>query len=302
MKRFKKFYIEITNVCNLACSFCPQTKRQAEFMELDTFGKILDQIKPHTDYIYFHVKGEPLLHPKLDEFLELSYEKGFQVNITTNGTLIDKVKDKIIMKPALRQVNFSLHSLYGNEEKGNKGNENKSNVNKDEYINNILLFVKEARAKTDVIISLRLWNLEQDNVANLKNKRNDELLEIIEKEFDLTYKIQDKVTPGNGMKIADKIYLNQDYEFQWPDLKVEEDEGIGFCYGLRNQVAILVDGTVVPCCLDGEGVINLGNINITHFSQIVESDRAKHIFDGFSRRYAVEELCRKCGYRKKFGV
>ena len=312
MKRFKKFYIEITNVCNLTCSFCPQTKRQAEFMEIDTFSKILEQIKPHTDYIYFHVKGEPLLHPRIDEFLDLSYEKGFQVNITTNGTLINKVKDMIIMKPALRQVNFSLHSFYGNEEKGNKGNdnekndiegnENKSFVNKDEYINNILLFVKEAREKTDVIISLRLWNLEHDDAANLENKRNQEMLARIEQEFSLSYKIQEKVIPGNGIKIADRIYLNQDHQFQWPDLKEKEDDGVGFCYGLRNQVAILVDGTVVPCCLDGEGVINLGNINNTHFSEIVESERANYIFDGFSRRYAVEELCRKCGYRKKFGT
>jgi len=63
---------------------------------------------------------------------------------------------------------------------------------------------------------------------------------------------------------------------------------------------ILVDGTVVPCCLDGEGVINLGNIHESDFSQIVESERANNIFNGFSRREAVEELCRKCGYRTKF--
>ncbi|WP_010250998.1 radical SAM/SPASM domain-containing protein [Acetivibrio cellulolyticus] len=291
MKRFKKFYIEITNVCNLACSFCPQTRRKAEFMKVDTFGKILDKIKPHTDYIYFHVKGEPLLHPEIDKFLDLSCEKGFKVNITTNGTLINKVKDKLMSKPALRQVNFSLHSFYGNE-----------GCNKDEYINNILSFVREARAKTDVILSLRLWNLEQDNAVNLEIKRNNELLEIIEKEFALTYKIQEEVTPARGIKIADKVYLNQDHTFQWPDLNEEEDDGVGFCYGLRNQVAILVDGTVVPCCLDGEGIINLGNINSMPFSEIVESERANNIFDGFSRRHAVEELCRKCGYRKKFGT
>lgn len=292
MKKFKKFYIEITNVCNLACSFCPQTKRQPEFMDIETFGKILDQIKLYTKYIYFHVKGEPLLHPNIDQFLDLSYEKGFQVNITTNGTLINKVKDKIIMKPALRQVNFSLHSLSGNI----------GCDNEDEYMNHILAFVKEANEKTDVITSFRLWNLEQDNVANLENKKNQEMLEVIEEAFHLTYRIREEVTPGRGIKIADRIYLNQDHEFQWPDLKEEEDDGIGFCYGLRNQVAILVDGTVVPCCLDGEGVINLGNIKDTHFSEIVESERANNISEGFSRRYAVEELCRKCGYRKKFGV
>ena len=162
MKKFKKFYIEITNVCNLTCSFCPQTCRPPEFMKIETFNKILEQIKPHTDYIYFHVKGEPLLHPEIDKFLDLSYEKGFKVNITTNGTLINKVKDKIFMKPALRQINFSLHSFDGNE----------GSSNKDEYINNIISFVKEAHNNTDLLVSFRLWNLDEDNVNNLERKRN----------------------------------------------------------------------------------------------------------------------------------
>lgn len=255
MKRFKKFYIEITNVCNLACDFCPETKRKAQFMSIEIFDKILDQIKPYTDYIYFHVKGEPLLHPDIDKFLDLSYKKGFKVNITTNGTLINKVKDKIIMKKALRQVNFSLHSFDGNEE----------SKNKDKYINDILSFIRDTIENNNIFISLRLWNLDKDNITNLKKKRNAELLQIIEKEFKLPYKIEEKITPGKGIKVYNRIYINQDHEFEWPDLRAEEDDGKGFCYGLRNQVAILVDGTVVPCCLDGEGVINLGNINEIDF-------------------------------------
>ncbi|MGV8981203.1 radical SAM/SPASM domain-containing protein [Clostridium sp.] len=290
MKKFKKFYIEITNVCNLSCRFCPQTQRSPEFMTLETFDKILDQIKPHTEYIYFHVKGEPLLHPKLDEFLDLSYKKGFKVNITTNGTLISEVREKIILKPALRQINFSLHSFDGNE----------CGSNKADYVNNVISFVKEAINITDTLFSLRLWNLDIDNTTNLQANKNRDLLSIIETAFNLPYKIEEEIHPGHGIKICDKVYLNQDHEFQWPDLKEEEDNSPGFCYGLRNQVAILVDGTVVPCCLDGEGVINLGNIHKTPFSEIVENQRSNDIFNGFSRRDVVEELCRKCGYRKKF--
>ena len=291
MKRFKKIYLEITSVCNLKCSFCPPTKRQSEFMNIDTFRNILDQIKNYTDYIYLHVKGEPFLHPHIDELLDISYEKGFQVNITTNGTLIHKIKDKILGKPALRQLNFSLHSFDGNEGLNNK----------DEYITNILSFIKEARDKTNVLISLRLWNLDECHSTNEEVKRNLDILQCIENEYNLDYKIQEKVTPGKGVKLAEGVYLNQDYEFQWPDLKEEEDDGIGFCYGLRDQIAILVDGTVVPCCLDGEGVINLGNVKTTDFSEILESQRVQNIVDGFSRKLAVEELCRKCGYRKRFG-
>lgn len=287
MKRFKKFYIEITNVCNLSCDFCPQTKRKPEYMKVELFSKILGQIKSYTDHVYFHVKGEPLLHPEIDKFLDVSYEKGFKVNITTNGTLIEKIKEKIINKAGLRQVNFSLHSFDANDKYNNKH----------QYINDILSFVKDAREKTDIIIALRLWNLERDN---LENQKNPEILEIIEKEFNLPYKIAEKVNQERGIKIANKIYLNQDYIFKWPDLKGKEDDRNGFCYGLRNQVAILVDGTVVPCCLDGEGVINLGNIHNKDFSEILESERVKNIFHGFSKRQAVEELCRKCMFRKRF--
>jgi radical SAM protein with 4Fe4S-binding SPASM domain len=291
LKAFKKVYIEITSVCNLACSFCPPTSRKANIIKLDAFNNILDQIKPHTKYIYLHVKGEPLLHPRIDELLDASHDKGFKVNITTNGTLIKKNRDKLLGKPALRQMNFSLHSFDGHE----------GSTNREEYLSNILSFVREA-AEHNVIISFRLWNLDRDNKTNAKKSRNRETLEILEKEFNLDYKIEEKVEPGRGVKVANRIYINQDHEFQWPSLQAPEDDGKGFCHALRSQAAILVDGTVVPCCLDGEGVINLGNINSTPFSEIVDGERANNLFDGFSRREAVEEMCRKCGYRKKFGA
>lgn len=291
MKTFKKVYIEITSVCNLACSFCPQTSRQANFIQLNQFSHILDEIKPYTNYIYLHVKGEPLLHPKIDELLDLSHAKGFKVNITTNGTLISKVRDKLLGKPALRQMNFSLHSFDGHV-----GSENR-----EEYLANILSFIREA-VEHNVIISLRLWNLDQDNETNLQKGRNRKTLEILEKEFNLDYKIEEKVVPGSGTKIANRIYLNQEHEFQWPSLHAPEDEGKGFCHALRSQAAILVDGTVVPCCLDGEGIINLGNIHRSPFLEIIEGERANNLFYGFSRREAVEELCKRCGYRKRFGT
>ena len=290
MKRFKKIYIEITNVCNLTCTFCPKTQRIPEFMDIDTFNLILDEIKPFTDYIYLHVKGEPLLHPNLSTFLDLAFLKGFKVNITTNGTLINKAKNQIIDKKAIRQINISLHSLSGN-----------IFIHSEEYLNNLLAFTKEISAK-GVYISLRLWNLSMDNNLNLLNERNNSILRIIEKELNLPFKIEEKVTATGSIKLAENIYLNQDHEFQWPDLDVNELGEVGFCYGLRTHLGILCDGTVIPCCLDGEGVINLGNIKDTSFKEIIDSKRAVNIYNGFSQRIAVEELCRKCGYRTKMDL
>ncbi len=291
MKTFKKVYIEITSVCNLACSFCPPTERAKGLIKVEQFNKILDEIRPHTKYIYLHVKGEPLLHPRINQLLDAAYDKGFKVNITTNGTLIKKNREKLLGKPALRQINFSLHSFDGHE-----GSENR-----EKYLGDILDFVREAK-EYNTIISYRLWNLQQDHVSDLAARRNRETLEILENEYHLDFRIEEKVQPGKGVKIANNVYLNQDHEFRWPSLLAPEDEGKGFCHALRSQAAILVDGTVVPCCLDGEGVINLGNVHEQSFSEIVEGERANNLVDGFSRREAVEELCKKCGYRQKFGM
>lgn len=288
MKKMKKIYVEITNICNLSCSFCTKTTRKPEFMTFETFDKILEQIKEYTKFIYFHVKGEPLLHPQLDKFLDLCHHKGFKVNITTNGTLINDVKNKLLNKPALRQINFSLHSFQGDE------------VCKEEYVDNIISFTKEAIEKTDMLIAFRLWNLHEDNNINLMHKKNQDIINKLRCAFNIQFEIEEKIPQDRGIKLIDRIYLNQGAEFEWPSLNSEEDFGKGFCYALRNQAAILVDGTVIPCCLDGEGIINLGNIHKKTFSDIIEGERANKIFDGFSRREVVEELCRKCVYRKKF--
>jgi len=290
MKKYKKVYIEITNRCNLKCSFCPQGVRIPRIMTPDEFTYILEEIKPYSDYIYLHVKGEPLSHPQLSDFLDIAEKYDIKVNITTNGTLIDKVGDKIIEKTALRQMNFSLHSFDGDLSK----------IEENNYINNILKFSKKSLDVGKTYISLRLWNFHSGNKNKIQMMGNREILKKIEEFFQLDYSIEDKLIPGRGLKIKDKLYLNSDLEFRWPTLSDVEETEDGFCYGLRTQIGILVDGTVIPCCLDGEGVINLGNIYKTNFKNIIEDRRASAIYDGFSGKKAVEELCKKCTFKEKF--
>ena len=290
MRKLKKIYLEITNVCNLACEFCPPTKRKAKFMEYETFAEILRQIKPHTDYVYLHVKGEPLLHPELGRFLDLCKAKGFHVNITTNGTLIEQVGEMLLTKSAVRQINFSMHSVESTSSKQNR----------EEYVKQITAFAKEAMQKTAMQVSLRLWNLQENEEGKLEYGVNRELLELIAKEFSWAGVEHLEANGLKGIALAERIYLNQDVQFAWPDITLEEEDKTGFCYGLRHQAAILVDGTVLPCCLDSDGIIALGNIHKNTFSEIMESERAVRLLEGFSKRQAVEELCRKCGYRKRF--
>ncbi|MGL4865531.1 radical SAM/SPASM domain-containing protein [Cetobacterium sp.] len=289
MNSFKKVYIEISNICNLKCSFCPTTKRKAEYMSVERFTNILKEIKGYTQHIYLHVKGEPLFHPNLNEILEVARAEGFFVNITTNGTLIKKRMDLLLGELAPRQINFSLHSFDGDLE----------SIDYNDYLQNILSFVERSLEKDKTYLSLRLWNFNKDDSESLQQKGNNYILKKIEDKFELDYKIANLITPGKGLKIKNKLYINSDLEFQWPDMNNTYNEEKGFCYGLRNQIGILVDGTVIPCCLDGEGVINLGNIFEKGFKNIVESERAKNIYSGFSNHRAVEELCKKCSFKEK---
>lgn len=290
MKKFKKIYIEITNVCNLECTFCPTTNRKTKFMSIDEFTFILDAIKDYTDYIYLHVKGEPLLHPDLGQLLNIGCEKGFKINITTNGTLINYKKDILLNNLCLRQINISLHSFDGNERNGNK----------DEYLNNILDFVEEAKDTNTLIIALRLWNLSPKNSKSMiKNKY---IIDKLEERLGFKYDSINDSHIKRGIKIRERLYLNEDEEFIWPDLNNDIFGSKGFCYGLRDQIGILVDGTVIPCCLDGEGKINLGNIYYKKFDDILSDDRSKNIYNNFSNRIIVEELCKRCGYRHKFNT
>ena len=67
--RFSKVYVEISNLCNLSCAFCPGTKRKKKAMTEDEFAALLPKLRPYTDFLYFHLMGEPLCHPKLGRFL-----------------------------------------------------------------------------------------------------------------------------------------------------------------------------------------------------------------------------------------
>ena len=294
MKRINKVYVEITSVCNLACTFCPPTKRESQFISTQDFSDRLDQIKPFTDHVYLHVKGEPLLHPKIDQLLDIAAEKEIRVNMTTNGTLLAKNREKLIGKPALRQINFSLHSFYGHH--------GFDAIGVEDYVRGVVAFAKEITSQSKVFISFRLWNLEREKITDAEHARNRAILGVLEEAFGFQEPIDHRFVRGRGFRLAERIFLNQDYEFVWPDLDEDADDGKGFCHALRNQAAILANGTVVPCCLDGEGVIDLGNIQNQSFQEILEGERATRLYDGFSRREVVEELCRKCDYRRRFNV
>lgn len=280
-KRFKKIYVEITNVCNLSCGFCPKTTRVKEFMSLELFTRVIEESKDLCDEITMHVMGEPLLHKEFKRFVELCEEKEIRINLTTNATLIDKHFDTLLNK-TIRRVNFSFQDFKSN------------NLNENEVLKNIFKFTKLANGKReDMIIIYRLWNLDNEN-----NNDNEKIIKKIEEEFDCNILNQDfKISE----KVVGQTYIHYDYEFVWPS-ESKENRVNGYCHGLSTHIAILVDGSVIPCCLDNEGKINLGNIKENSLSEILESKKAKDMYTGFKGRKLVDELCKQCSYIKRFDL
>jgi radical SAM protein with 4Fe4S-binding SPASM domain len=289
MKKYKKVYIEITNVCNLSCSFCPKTERKSKFLSVDEFKIVLNRIKPYTKYIYFHLMGEPLLNPNLEEFLKIAHEEDFKVNITTNGTLLKSVKEILFRSKALRQINISLHSFEANNKE----------ISFEEYFNEVLAFIKETNENTNIITAMRLWNLDSYNIKG-DNSLNDDIVDKIKAVFDYKDDLKTILNYDKRTKLKDNLYLNVADKFQWPNINIEPLGDTGFCHGLRDHFGILVDGTVVPCCLDGEGNMSLGNIYEKSLEGILNGDRAIKFYNGFSNRKKVEELCKRCGYSEMF--
>ena len=259
----KKIYVEITNNCNLDCSFCIKNTRSKKFMSYEEFDIILKKIKPYTNYIYLHVLGEPMLHPKINDFIKRA-EEDFYVNITTNGYLINRLNTNV------RQINISLHSYSP-----------KYKVSIEDYLKNIFFVVDKL---PDTYISYRFW---------VDNPYSNKMLSIINEHYNTDYNISNL---GKSNKLKDNVFINTYHEFSWPDVNNKENFTTGKCYALKDHIGILVDGTIVPCCLDSKGDIPLGNIFTDSIDKVLKSERVTNMLEGFKRSEKREKLCQKCKF------
>ncbi len=272
---FKKIYIEITSICNLACSFCPSTKlkRQKRSLSVDEFRTIIKQAQPLCEEVCLYLMGEPLCHPELEKILNICSEEGVKAQISTNAVLLTKYTDVLLKSKALRQINFSLQA------------------NKE--LKNIISFCKQAKElRPELYINLRLWNVGVED--------NAELLKEIENSLSITINRNIDVKSIKSKKIWNNVFLHFDSRFEWPSLDKPLLNNKGTCYGMHSHIGILCDGTVVPCCLDSEGNIPLGNCLKESLLGILNSERAKNIKKGFEKNILVEELCKRCAYIQRF--
>ena len=274
--RFRKVYLEISNICNLTCRFCPGTKRPKKAMTEDELAILLPKLRPYTDYLDFHLMGEPLLHKHLARFLELAEAHGFKVILTTNGTLLAQ-RGEALLAAGLHKVNISVHSLEDADE-----------AHLEAYLREVAAFAVNASQKGTIVV-LRLWNRGHDGGLN------DRVLTYLR-----AHVAGDWAENTRGLRICEKLFVEWGERFEWPDRGAADGGDEVFCYGLGDHFGILCDGTVVPCCLDSDGVIALGNVFSEELSSILDSPRAQAMVKGFACRHATEELCRRCGYARRF--
>lgn len=289
-KRFQKIYIEIINRCNLSCSFCPTSDRPARMMSVDEFAKIAAQVTPFTYYICLHVKGEPLMHPWLGDILAIAHQNGLNVNLTTNAVLLPEKHQLLLGETAPRQISLSLHSFDANTMHTRDFRS---------YLENAIDFARTFTMTTPGYISFRLWNLDGTAKAD-QRLRNQFILEALEQAYHLAQPIDAYVGKVHGNTIAPHTYVNFDQLFEWPDEHASDYGFNGTCHGLRHQLAILADGQVVPCCLDHNGHLALGNIFIESLDTILRKEKSLRIIEDFRSHHIHENLCRRCGYRTRF--
>lgn len=287
--KFLRTYIEISNICNLQCTFCPEVEREKKILSTQNFSEILKKVLPYTEQICLHLMGEPLAHPDFPEILKICEDEGATVHLTTNGTFLSKYGFDLFLKSkAIRQINFSIHSYKDNY------------PDKDirPYLYDILLFSQMALTeRPELYINFRLWNLIE--TTSMRNE-NQDIIDHICQFFQVP--INEKVDVGNrkSKNITGRIYFHFDSRFKWPSYSDPEQGDKGFCHALSQQIGIHADGTVIPCCLDKEAGIPLGNILTQDFDQILNSERLTRMREGFKKNILTEELCRKCTFIKRF--
>ena len=288
--KFYRIYIELTNVCGLRCTFCPTKELPTQDMDLDFFETVIEDVKAYTKEVACHVMGDPLTLNNLSKYLDIIHKHGLKALLTTSGYFLKKHTYETLFHPCVKQINVSLNSY----------NKNDTSITFEQYLSPILSLCQEKlERKRDIFINLRVWNLDEKMSEDTFNKKLFLKLSTafnMELNLDAIYEKKE-----NTIRLAYKILLHFDHYFEWPSLS-NRNYGDGTCQGLQSHIGILASGKVIPCCLDGDGVIGLGNLHDESLKDIFLNKRTTNMIKGFNHAKAVEELCQKCSYKERFNT
>ncbi|GAA7516273.1 radical SAM/SPASM domain-containing protein [Helicobacter pylori] len=278
-KPFKKIYIELSDICGLQCSFCPNPKNIRGVMPLELFEKVCKEAAPLTPIITLHVLGDPCKLKNLNRYLNAAKRFSLKVDLVTSGAYLHNFET--LLQDAIYQISISLDA----------GLDNHNKLNQHRYIQKILEFCHyKCEKNSEVFLNLRIQDGTLDKHQNLI-KPFLESFECVSLEG---LKSQSRV------RLFKKSFLNIQKTFKWPNLNAQnplnQESKIPYCYGLIKQIAILSNGVVVPCCMDTQAHISLGDLNHTPLKDILKSQKAMAIKTHFLKGEALELLCKNCSY------
>ena len=286
--KFYRIYIELTNVCGLSCSFCPTKALPSQEMDLDFFESVVKQAKEYTNEIACHVVGDPLTLSDLHDYLDILHKHGLKAMLTTSGYFLKKHSYDTLFHPCVKQINISLNSF----------NKNDTSITFEQYIDPILsLCEAKLEREEELFINLSVWNLDE-----MLSERtfNETLFEKLSSTFNTKLNLESIYQERpKSIRLASKVLVHFDNYFEWPSLN-NKNYGDGTCQGLQSHIAVLASGKVVPCCLDCDGIIELGDLHKETLDKIVTSKRTVSMLKGFKEGKATEELCQKCSYKDRF--
>jgi radical SAM protein with 4Fe4S-binding SPASM domain len=286
--KFYRIYIELTNICGLRCSFCPTKNLPNETMSLDFFESTIKEAKKFTNEIACHVVGDPLTLSNLSDYLDVIHKYKMRAMLTTSGYFMKKHSYETLFHPCVKQINISLNAF----------NKNDTTFTFEQYIKPILAFCHEkVKRKEESFINFRMWNLDE---SMSEENFNLELFKKLNSEFNTALDLKDlDPKEKKSIRLEYKVLLHFDNYFEWPSLG-NKNHGHGTCQGLNSHIGILADGRVVPCCLDNDAVMELGNLKKQPLKEIVYGKRATDIVEGFKVANCSEEMCLKCSYKDRF--
>lgn len=288
--KFYRVYVELTNICGLKCSFCPPKTLPTQTMSIPFFEHVLNELKPYTKELAYHIVGDPLTLSNLETYLDLTCKQGFKVSLTTSGYFLGQRDLRILLHPAIKQINISLNSY----------NKNSMPLSFEAYMAPILELCKlKNEIQKEIFINLRIWNMD---TKESEKAFNEMLFALLEKAFDVPLHVSTIYqNRPKSIRLAQKILLHFDDYFEWPNLD-SSHQSEGTCQGLSSHFGILSSGKVVPCCLDKDGIIDLGDLHVSPLDKILNNERTQAIIKGFKRHEAREALCQKCRYKDRFNI
>jgi radical SAM protein with 4Fe4S-binding SPASM domain len=257
-------------------------------MSLEFFEEVVKEAQNFSKEIACHVVGDPLTLPNLSAYLDIVHKYKMKAMLTTSGYFMKKHAFETLFHPAVKQINVSLNAF----------NKNDTSISFEQYMRPILnLCHEKVKQKKELFINLRMWNL--DEIMSEK-AFNSELFNVLEQSFDVELNLE-SLDPKEkkSIRLENKVLLHFDNYFEWPSLE-NQNYGHGTCQGLSSHIGVLANGDVIPCCLDNDAVMKLGNLKEQSLKEIVHEKRATAMRDGFKVGQCSEEMCLKCSYKDRF--